>query len=225
MGGAPPITIVFMGDSITEGQYVHHSVRWTELASASLRRRFEQAGNHLHFFFNRGVSGETTRQALERFPRDVQIVRPDIMTLQFGLNDCNCWDSDMGLPRVSEAAYRANLIEMIQRARHFGAGHIIFSTNHPTLRHKTLVCGESLETRRERYNDIVREVAAATCVTLCDIEKAFPSSMGDELRELLLPEPDILHLSEAGHRLYAETILPYLEAALEDVKRKTERAG
>src|SRR5689334_10876140 len=94
MEGTPPITIVFMGDSITEGQYVHHSVRWTELASASLRRRFEQAGNlnHLHFFFNRGVSGETTRQALERFPRDVQIVRPDIMTLQFGLNDCNCWD-------------------------------------------------------------------------------------------------------------------------------------
>ncbi len=222
MSIGPQITIVFMGDSITEGQYVHHSLRWTELVTAHLRRKFQQDSNDLHFFFNRGVSGETTRQALERFPRDVQNVRPDIMTLQFGLNDCNCWDSDMGLARVSELAYRANLIEMIDRARHFGAKHIIFSTNHPTLRHKKLVCGESLETLRERYNEIVREVALTTGVTLCDIDKAFSRSSGEELRDLLLPEPDVLHLSPAGHRFYSQIILEYLEAAIEDLTRRAE---
>ena len=95
---------------------------------------------------NRGVSGETTRQGLERFPNDLQQYRPDIVTLQFGLNDCNCWVSDGGLPRVSEAAYRANLREMIERARRFGARHIIMSTNHPTLRHKVLLSGESSKT-------------------------------------------------------------------------------
>jgi len=214
----PPLTVVFMGDSITEGQYVHHSLRWTELVAARLRREFQGDSNDLHFFFNRGMSGETTRQALERFPRDVQNARPDIMTLQFGLNDCNCWDSDMGLPRVSELAYRANLIEMIHRARHFGATHIICSTNHPTLRHKALACGESLEVRRERYNDIVREVVAATGVTLCDIDEAFRRHASDQqLADLLLPEPDVLHLSPAGHRLYSEVILGDLEAAIEDL--------
>lgn len=218
MDGMPQITIVFMGDSITEGQYVHHSLRWTELVTAHLRRKFLADRNDLHVFFNRGVSGETTRQALERFPRDVQNVRPDIMTLQFGLNDCNCWDSDMGLPRVSELAYRANLTEMIHRARHFGARHIICSTNHPTLRHKTLACGESLEIRRERYNDIVREVAASTGVTLCDIDEAFKRrAAGEGLPALLLPEPDVLHLSPAGHRLYSEIILEHLEAAIDDL--------
>ena len=225
MESGPQITIVFMGDSITEGQYVHHSLRWTELVATQLRRKVLQERNDLHFFFNRGVSGETTRQALERFPRDVQNVRPDILTLQFGLNDCNCWDSDNGLPRVSELAYRANLIEMIQRARHFGAKHIIVSTNHPTLRHKTLACGESLETRRERYNEIVREVAMVTHVTLCEIDKAFPSSSDAELRGLLLPEPDVLHLSPMGHRVYAQAIQEYLEAAIEDVTWRAEQAG
>lgn len=219
----PQITIVFMGDSITEGQYVHHSLRWTELVTTYLRRKFRSDNNDLHFFFNRGVSGETTRQALERFPRDVQNVRPDIMTLQFGLNDCNCWDSDLGLPRVSEPAYRANLVEMIDRARHFGAKHIICSTNHPTLRHKTLACGESLEVRRERYNDIVREVAVTTRVTLCDIDHAFKRrSSTDELRTLLLPDPDVLHLSPAGHRVYSEVILEYLEAAIQDLAARLE---
>jgi lysophospholipase L1-like esterase len=220
----PPLTVVFMGDSITEGQYVHHSLRWTELVAARLRRDVVRADpRDLHFFFNRGISGETTRQALERFPRDVQHARPDIMTLQFGLNDCNCWDSDMGLPRVSELAYRANLVEMIQRARHFGAKHIICSTNHPTLRHKTLACGESLEARRERYNDVAREVAATTGVTLCDIDEAFKRrTSGGQLADLLLPEPDVLHLSPAGHRLYAEIILEYLQAAIEDLTSRSE---
>lgn len=199
-----PITVTFMGDSITEGQYVHHSLRWTECVASRLRSHVEAKqidSDSLHFF-NRGISGETTRQGLERFPRDVQVLQPDVMTLQFGLNDCNCWDTDRGLPRVSEAAYRANLIEMIDRARRFGAKHIILSTNHPTLRFRQLVSGQSLEERRLRYNEIVREVAVQTNVTLCDIEKIFSDVSMADLKDLLLPEPDVLHLSEAGHQKY-----------------------
>jgi lysophospholipase L1-like esterase len=217
-----PITVVFMGDSITEGQYVHHSVRWTALVSSSIRKQFASTESELHFFFNRGVSGETTRQGLERFPRDVQNVRPDIMTLQFGLNDCNCWDTDLGLSRVSEAAYRANLIEMIDRARRFGAKRIILSTNHPTLRHAQLASGESLEQRRVRYNNIVRNVAVVTGVTLCDIEQAFSRYDRPRLAELLLPPPDVLHLSKEGHSCYASVILRPLVAAVKDVIRLSE---
>src|SRR4051794_36167996 len=118
------VTIVFMGDSITFGQYVDHELRWTSLVGNELIADHLSTPINFHIL-NRGVSGETTRQGLERFPADVQQHRPDIMTLQFGLNDCNCWVTDAGLPRVSEAAYRANLIEMIERAGRFGAGRII----------------------------------------------------------------------------------------------------
>lgn len=192
-----PITIVFMGDSITEGQYVHHSQRWTERVTREIRAFASDLidTDQLHFF-NRGISGETTRQGLERFPRDVQVLQPNVMTLQFGLNDCNCWDTDRGLPRVSEAAYRANLLEMIARARVFGAAHIILSTNHPTLRHRKLICGQTLEERRVQYNEIVREVAREANVILCDIEKAFANVDRDQLGTMLLPEPDVLHLSQ-----------------------------
>ena len=165
----------------------------------------------------RGVSGETTRQGLERFPADVQQHRPDVMTLQFGLNDCNCWVTDGGLPRVSEAAYRANLIEMVTRAQHFGARRIILSTNHPTLRRKILLSGESLEDRRRRYNEHVREVAALTGVELCDIEAAFAGYDDASLSELLLPYPDLLHLSAAGHRCYANHIQPFVERAVAEI--------
>jgi lysophospholipase L1-like esterase len=211
-----PITIVFMGDSITEGQYVHHSRRWTERVARNIRDQTSSRidTDQLHFF-NRGISGETTRQGLERFPRDVQALQPHVMTLQFGLNDCNCWDTDRGLPRVSEAAYRANLLEMIDRARRFGARRIMLSTNHPTLRHRPLASKQSLEERRMLYNEIVRDVARVSKVSLCDIDRAFSDVTGDKLAGMLLPEPDVLHLSERGHEKYANAILAQVLSSVE----------
>jgi len=213
-----PITVVYMGDSITEGQYVHHSLRWTEKLTSRLRQKLSEtiATDTLHFF-NRGISGETTRQGLERFPRDVQALKPDVMTLQFGLNDCNCWDTDGGHPRVSEAAYRANLLEMIERAKIFGTRHIILSTNHPTLRLRPLASGQTLEQRRAIYNDIVRDVAAISGVTLCDIDQEFSSLDSVQLAGMLLPEPDVLHLSVSGHEKYTNAIYEPVLTAINKV--------
>jgi lysophospholipase L1-like esterase len=216
INAARAVVIVFMGDSITAGQYVETALRWTYLVEDAIVRKHLSTPINFHML-NRGVSGETTRQGLERFPNDVQQYRPDIVTLQFGLNDCNCWVSDAGLPRVSEAAYRANLIEMIERAQRFGARRVIMSTNHPTLRHKVLLSGESLEGRRRRYNTMVREVTSSSGAELCDIEEAFRSFDDRQLADMLLPYPDHLHLSLAGHRHYANHIEPYLMRAVADV--------
>ena len=210
-----------MGDSITEGQYVDHQHRWSELVSRKIREIFSPRlePDALHFF-NRGISNETTRQGLERFPRDVQVLKPSIITIQFGLNDCNCWETDNGLPRVSEKAYEANLTEMVQRAKTFGAEKIILSTNHPTLRHKILASGKTLEEGRKIYNQIIREVASSEQVTLCDMELAFKDVESGNLSQMLLPEPDLLHLSIDGHKKYAAVILEYIERALDIITTK-----
>jgi lysophospholipase L1-like esterase len=108
------IVLAHMGDSITYGQYIDHKWRWTSLVEEWLHQMHLDTPVKVKSV-NRGVSGETTRMGLERFPADVQDLNPDIMTLQYGLNDCNCWETDRGLPRVSKEAFRANLIEMITR--------------------------------------------------------------------------------------------------------------
>ena len=202
-----------MGDSITEGQYVEHSLRWSELISTSLMQKYDNFSSRF-ITINSGISGETTRQGLERFPKSVQVHKPAIMTLQFGLNDCNCWETDNGYPRVSELAYRYNLIEMIERSKLFGTKHIILSTNHKTLRKKILACGENLEQRRVKYDKIVREVAKSTNVTLCDMANHFDGLTNEELESFLLPEPDLLHLSLEGHKFYATILEPFIETAL-----------
>lgn len=210
------LTLVYMGDSITEGQYVDPALRWADLITEKLQHDFLETAVNLQCV-NRGISGETTRQGLERYASDVQNHHANVMTLQFGLNDCNFWMTDRGAPRVSERAYRANLHEMIDRARRFHVEHIILSTNHQTLRHKVLVGGISLEEHRKLYNDIVREVADESDVTLCDIDEAFSHFSREEMADLLLPYPDLLHLSPAGHVHYSEYILPYIRKAIDDV--------
>jgi lysophospholipase L1-like esterase len=222
MTQAKPLHVVHMGDSITEGQYIDPSVRWTSLIARRLAERF---GEDRFVSVNSGVSGETTRMGLERYPRDVQERQPDLLTIQFGLNDCNCWETDHGVPRVSEAAFVANLIEMIERGRVFGASHIILATNHCTLRRNVLPSGDVFEDRNAHYSELSRQVAEETGVVLCDIRLAFEPFSDEELDRLLLPYPDHLHLSPAGNEVYAEAIWPYIERGMEtimDTKRDTE---
>jgi acyl-CoA thioesterase-1 len=208
------ITIVCMGDSITFGQHIDPRLRWSSLLHEHFATRFADTDIHVQIH-NRGISGETTRMGLERFPADVQNLNPDIMTLQFGLNDCNCWLSDRGLPRVSPVAFHANLVEMIERARHFGCRHVILSTNHVTLRRKPMLSGERYDEANARYSRIMRKVAQETGVVLCDIRPAFEPFSDEELARMLLPYPDLLHLTPEGNEVYYRTIFPFVNDAVE----------
>jgi lysophospholipase L1-like esterase len=134
------------------------------------------------------------------------------------MNDANIWQTDDGLPRVSEDAFQANLREIVARGRNAGARSVVMHTNHPTTRDHTPLVGTS-QTYQERntaYNELIRAVASADArITLVDIEAAWRERTGDSreaLQELLLP--DELHLSEQGHRLYAEITGPVLEREL-----------
>jgi lysophospholipase L1-like esterase len=207
-----------MGDSITYGQYVDPQARWTALVEKWLEEMLLEMPFRIENI-NRGISGETTRMGLERFPGAVQNSSPDILTLQYGLNDCNCWETDRGMPRVSRGAYRENLTEMIARARRFGASEIVLANNHRTLREKLMPNGEQYEDANYAYGEISREVAVKTNVAFCDVHKAFSGRSMDELETLLLPYPDQLHLSAEGNRLYAETIWPFVKRAVENVMR------
>src|ERR1700731_4722939 len=65
------ITLVCMGDSITFGQHLDPALRWASLIHAHYASRFADSDIHLQVV-NRGISGETTRMGLERYPADVQ---------------------------------------------------------------------------------------------------------------------------------------------------------
>jgi len=209
--------IVYMGDSITFGQHCDPTLRWTSLVDGRLSERLARGGTDL-VTFNRGVSGGTTRQGLERYPADVQLLEPHVLIIQFGMNDCNCWVSDRGLPRVSESAFRANVTEMVIRGRHFGAREVIIATNPRSLRTSSMVSGEIYEDANARYSQVLREVAADCGTELCDIRAGFEGLSHEQMAEMVLP--DLLHLSVAGNAMYADLISPYVLEAVKAVTRE-----
>src|SRR3546814_328317 len=137
-GARVPLRVTFCGDAICVGQGVSiHSGGVTR--SAQSLDRIAESHNCEVVVTNASVNGNTTRQALERMPYEVQSHGVDILIVQFGLNDCNYWQSDGGLPRVSPAAFAANLKEIVERGRAFGAGRIFLHNNHPTTRGRELM--------------------------------------------------------------------------------------
>lgn len=225
------IRVFFFGDSICFGQGVsiHHG--WVTRISASLDQLGRTLGREV-MLTNASISGNTTRMALERMPYDVQSHGPDVLIVQFGMNDCNHWETDRGNPRVSPRAFEANLQEIIQRGVTFGARRVVLNTNHPTGRtvqpmpHTSLTYQES----NERYNEIIRGVARGYDgqVVLNDMEQVFRSHVeraGGELRPLLLPDPDLLHLSVAGHDLYYDAVYPSVREAVLEIAGEAVACG
>lgn len=202
------IKLIFFGDSICFGQGVSLSKAWITQIAFTLEKN---EGIEVTAV-NTSLNGRTTRQALEHMPHEVQSQNPDLLVVQYGMNDCNIWATDKGLARVSKEAFKANLNEIIARGYNFGAKKILLNTNHPTLRNKEVLPFSNItyQESNEEYNKVIREVAAQNknLVVLNDIEKAIKErfSLEEDLADLLLP--DLLHLSAKGHSIYFELVYP-----------------
>lgn len=215
------IGVFFFGDSICWGQGVSPHAGWVGRISRYLDAVGQELGRPV-LVANAGVNGNTTRLALERMHHDVLSHGCDVLLVQFGMNDCNHWRSDNGVPRVSPAAFSANLHEIFDRARAFGVRRLFLNTNHPSTRYREMPpSGIRYQDSNERYNDLARTVARERDdVRLIDVELSFREAIAagrSTLAELVLPEPDMLHLSLKGHELYFSIVTPEVEAAVREL--------
>ena len=92
------IRVFFFGDSICVGQYVAIHRGWVTRLRQHLSELGEQYGRRITVS-NASANGRTTRDALDRMAYEVQSHSPTILIAQFGMNDCNYWKTDLGLPR------------------------------------------------------------------------------------------------------------------------------
>lgn len=179
--------IVAFGDSITYGDTGDHKQphprRWTTLLA-------EKTG---HEVVNKGVNGDTTRLALERFPKDVQESGADVVLIQFGYNDCNHWDTDHGLPRVSLGAFRENLHEMCDRARRFNIHPFVIPLHYSSR--------IGYRNWQEDYATVAQQFAR---------ENPNLWATGG-LEPFRLELPDGLHLSPADNETYADWIASWFD--------------
>ena len=112
--------IIFFGDSISYGELASPYKNWVTKISLTIDETF----NNQFLVINSSVNGNTTRMALERMPNDVQKYGVFLLIIQFGMNDCNYWQTDQGIPRVSPDAFHFNLKEIIVNSSNIGMAQI-----------------------------------------------------------------------------------------------------
>lgn len=213
------LKLAFFGDSICVGQGISIHNSWVVSISRSLTE-YSKKNNLELLITNSSVNGRTTRQALENMPYEIQNHNYDILIIQFGMNDCNYWESDKGISRVTKEAFRANINEIIDRAKNFGAKLVMLNTNHPTPRDvKFDYARISYQQSNKEYNEIIREVAGSrNDIILNDVENHMFNLIksGQVLIDDIVLD-DNLHLSLKGHEIYYNLIFGKLLNHIEEI--------
>lgn len=99
--------IACFGDSLTAGLGIESTASYP----ADLQRLLDTAGYHYRVV-NEGISGDTTKDGLERIPR-ILADKPQIVVLEFGGND--------GLRGLPVSLAQQNIAAMIRRLQRSGA--------------------------------------------------------------------------------------------------------
>ena len=97
MRDAAPVTVVFLGDSVTQGCFECYMTSETSLQTVfDYKSAYSSAvGDILHALYpmaqvnivNSGISGDSAPGGLARLERDVLSYHPDLVVLSYGLND------------------------------------------------------------------------------------------------------------------------------------------
>ena len=187
LAGGCNATIVAFGDSITAGYAVRRGFPsfWKQM----LAEKYPEAGINM---VNSGISGDTSMDGLARLDWSVLSYEPDLVTINFGINDCV-----LGLALEE---FEMNLVEMIRRIRSGPNSEILLLSSQPleTPPYDRLVLD---------YYQAVQRVAAEMDVGFVDVYGAWMACVqeGTLLYSLILPGLD--HPNEAGYRIIATELM------------------
>ncbi len=182
---------IAFGDSITDGYGVPRGF------VSFLTEQISKAHPDLDLVtINTGMSGDTSRGGLYRLGRDVIDHRPDLVTINFGVNDA--------FSGISPRQFSDNLRDMVSRIQAAGCDSVLM-----------LSCEVIPEDWAEKqvlpYWEAMKALAGEMGCVYADVH-------GKWVKELKggRPEGDLiisgdLHPNEEGHRLIAEAVFEAME--------------
>ncbi|MFA6373925.1 MAG: SGNH/GDSL hydrolase family protein [Methanothrix sp.] len=181
------VTIVAFGDSITAGFAVRRG--FPSFWKAMLAEKYTEANVEM---INSGISGDTSMDGLARLDFSVLSYEPDLITINFGINDCAL---GLGLEE-----FEMNFVEMVRRIRAGPNSEVLLLSSQPleTPPYDRMVLD---------YYQAVQRVAKEMDVGFVDVYAAWMRAVhaGTPLGSLILPGLD--HPNEAGYRIIAEELM------------------
>jgi acyl-CoA thioesterase I len=190
----PPVTWVFLGDSITQG--VTHTHGWRNYVEHFAERVRGELGRRADAVVNSGVSGTTTDDLVPEFHWRAGRFAPDVVFVMFGTNDILAGEDGV-------RGFRFRLDQIVQRSRDVGAT-VILQTPPPVLED-----GDRRPELITLYADAVRDVANGLGVLIVDHERHWAEAAAAEGAQVA-PEgwlDDTFHPGARGHLELTRTLL------------------
>jgi acyl-CoA thioesterase I len=181
------VTIVAFGDSITAGYCVRRG--FPSFWKALLAEKYPEAVVEM---INSGTCGDTSMDGLARLDWAALSYEPDLVTINFGINDCA-----LGLDLEE---FEMNFVKMVRRIRAGPNSEILLLSSQPleTPPYDRMV---------QDYYQAVQRVAKEMDVGFVDVYGAWMRHVraGTSLGSLILPGLD--HPNEAGYKIIAEELM------------------
>ena len=194
--------ILFQGDSITDAgrnkeDPTHLGTGYAKITASILGARHPELSLR---FLNRGVSGNRTKDLVERWQNDCVSIRPDVLSVMIGIN--NVWRRYDRNDPTDVATFEAEYRTILVQSREAGIRKIML------LEPFIVPVSEDWEVRREDLDpkiQVVRCLAREFQAQLIALDGIFAAAC-----TLAPPEywaPDGVHPTTAGHGLIADAWL------------------
>ena len=213
--GMRNIMIGLYGSSIMEGRIGVDDPqdRWYNV----FQRLLSRAHPDICFpIVNSAVGGESTREVLSRFDRDILPYNPDFCLFMVGGNNHDCQNPSRILAEGELSALLDNLVTRIpKKTRPVGvvfspvvdAWH--FATRHPAFREYLASFGGSLDASLAPEREIARAFYRRHDWPYLDLY----ALMADDPDQYVLPT-DGVHMNPAGHALFARKMFELVNTLL-----------
>lgn len=200
--------IVFAGDSVTdmgstnpigEGLCENVGRGYVRLVESFLSAYYPEI---LTRVTNAGISGNTSRDLLARFDRDVVSLNPDWVSICIGINDVWRQFDCPAIPdgHVMPEEYRNNVEEMILKVKDKVKGIFILSPYYIESNHD-----DFMRKRMNEYVEISKELAEKHGCRFVDFQKVFENYC--KIRHSAYIAWDRVHPNQVGSMLMAKAFL------------------
>ncbi|MCU0848738.1 MAG: SGNH/GDSL hydrolase family protein [Spirochaetes bacterium] len=189
------VKIVALGDSLTQGWMARKG--YIDFVSEMITARY---GNRALNMVNRGIPGDTSEGGLHRLGPDVLDEDPDLVFIQFALNDAYT-----GYPAER---FKGNIGMMVDSIRSDTRAEILLITSVPIFfseRESALV---------DSFYSKLEEISEGEGVPLARVHEYWRKRAGEGINWKDLVQDDLVHPTVEGYRLMAEAVFEHLKSQI-----------
>lgn len=218
----PGVKLAFLGDSVTQGCFEIYKTSETNLDTV-----FDQNnGYHQHLknmlatlypsvpinIINAGISGGSAPHGLERLERDILSTNPDLVVVNFGLNDCGGGAEKLHIYKEAMDGIFARLeqegIEAILLTPNMMCDHVSCMVQEPLFIGVAEKCAKRQnEGILDLYVEAAKEIAASHGAAICDCYAKWKALNANGVNTTRLLANYINHPTREMNKLFAVSLL------------------